>query len=101
MKLSWFNTSMGIHNLYLAYVYVQYKAIQNIREIELRDSQQTKTTRYISRFEPLLYVPAFTKKDFHYVHKGPPTKGHPLRNYNSTLGVHYFSLKHNHPTEEG
>jgi len=27
---------------------------------------------------------------------GPSTKGPPLRNYNSTLGVHYSSLKHNH-----
>jgi len=23
--------------------------------------------RYVSRFEPLLYVPAFTQKDFHYI----------------------------------
>ena len=36
---------------------------------------QTQTSRYVSRFEPLLYVPAFTHKDFHYVHTGPPTKG--------------------------
>ena len=36
---------------------------------------QTQTTRYVSRFEPLLYVPAFTQKDFYYVHIGPPTKG--------------------------
>jgi len=36
---------------------------------------QTQTTRYVSRFEPLLYVSAFTQKDFHYVHTGPPTKG--------------------------
>ena len=57
---------------------------------------QTQTIRYVSRFEPLLYVPAFTQKDFHYVHTGPSTNGPPLRNYNSTFGVHYFSLKHNH-----
>ena len=36
---------------------------------------QTQTPTYVSRFEPLLYVPAFTQKDFHYVHTGPPTKG--------------------------
>jgi len=53
---------------------------------------QTQTTK----FEPLLYVPAFRQKDFHYVHTGPSTKGPPLRNYNSTLGVHYSSLKYNH-----
>ena len=55
-----------------------------------------QTTRYVSRFEPLLYVSAFTQKDFHYVHTGPSTKGPPQRNYNSTLGVHYSSVKHNH-----
>ena len=38
--------------------------------------------RYFSRFERLLYVSAFTQKDFHYVHTGPSTKGLPLRNYN-------------------
>ena len=32
--------------------------------------------RYVSRFEPLLYVPAFTQKDFHYiVDTGLPTQG--------------------------
>ena len=36
---------------------------------------QTQTPRYVSRFELLLYVPAFTQKDFHYVHTGPPTQG--------------------------
>jgi len=38
MMLSWFNTSVGTHKLYLAYEYVQYKAIKDIREIEFRDS---------------------------------------------------------------
>ena len=28
---------------------------------------QTQTQRYVSRFEPLLYVPAFTQKDFYYI----------------------------------
>ena len=54
---------------------------------------QTQITRYISR---LLYVPTFTQKDFHYVYTGPSRKRLPLRNYNSTLEVHYSSLKHNH-----
>ena len=57
---------------------------------------QSQTSRYVSRFEPLLYVPVFTQKDFHYVHMGPSTKGPPPRNYNFTLGVHYSSLKYNH-----
>ena len=42
--------------------------MQDMREIELEIVNQTKTLRYVSRFEPLLYVPAFTQKDFHYVH---------------------------------
>ena len=62
---------------------------------------QTQTTRYVSRFEPLLYVFAFTQKDFHYVHTGPSTKGPPMRNYNSTLRVHYSSLKHSHHYRRG
>ena len=37
---------------------------------------QTQTPRYVSKFEALLYVPAFTQKDFHYiVHIGLPTQG--------------------------
>jgi len=38
MKLSWFNTSVDTHKLYLSYGYVQYKVMQDIREIELKDS---------------------------------------------------------------
>ena len=57
---------------------------------------QTQTPKYVSRFEPLLYVPAFTQKDFHYVYTGPPS-----RNYNFTLGVHYSSLKHNYRYTRG
>ena len=38
MKLSWFNASMGTHKVYLANEYVQYKAMQDIREIEFRDN---------------------------------------------------------------
>ena len=56
---------------------------------------QTQTTRYVSRFEPLLYVPVFTQKDFHF-DIGPSTKEPPPRNYNFTLGVHYSTLKYNH-----
>ena len=53
--------------------YVQYKAMQDIREsLEIVDQMQTP--RYVSRFKPLLYVPAFTQKDFYYVHTGPPTQ---------------------------
>jgi len=75
MKLSWFNTSMA-HKQTQAYIwYEQYDAMHKIREsLEIVD--QTQTPRYVSRFEPLLYVPAFTQKDFHYsVHTGLPTQG--------------------------
>ena len=44
-----------------------------MRERERVDQSQTQ--RYVLRFEPLLYVPTFTQKDFYYVHIGPPTKG--------------------------
>jgi len=48
--------------------------IKREREREIVD--QSQITRYVSRFEPLLYVPAFTQKDFHYiVHTGLPTQG--------------------------
>ena len=70
--------------------------MQDVREIKLRDSGQTQTQRYVSRFEALLYVPAFTQKDFSYIHTRPFTEGPLLRNYNLTLGVDNSSLKHNH-----
>jgi len=49
--------------------------MHNVRErVEIVD--QSLTTKYVSRFEPLLYVPAFTQKDFHYiVHTGLLTQG--------------------------
>ena len=37
------------------------------RERELEIADQSQTTRYVLRFEPMLYVPAFTQKDFHYI----------------------------------
>jgi len=55
---------------------------------------QTQTLRYISRFEPLLYVPTFTQKDFHYVHTGPSTgtSTEELQLYTESTQLH--SLKH-------
>ena len=61
---------------------------------------QTQTQEYVSIFEPLLYVPAFTQKDFHYVQTGPSITGPPLRNYNSTLGVYNFSSQTQTSTQE-
>jgi len=38
----------------------------NKREsLEIVDQMQTP--RYVSRFKPLLYIPAFTQKDFYYI----------------------------------
>ena len=38
MKLSWFNTSMGTHKQYQAYIRYEYDAMQDIKEREFRDS---------------------------------------------------------------
>ena len=52
---------------------------------ELGDRKiQTQTHGYVPRFDPLLYVTAFTQKDFYYVHQGPSTKRPPPRNYKNT-----------------
>ena len=58
---------------------------------------QTQTPRYVSRIEPPLYVPAFTQKDFHCVHIGPPTQETSTEEFPSTnLGLHNSSLQYNH-----
>ena len=94
MKLSWFNKSMGTHKLYLAYEYVQYKAMQDIREIGLRDSGSNANNKICFEVRATALVPVFTQKDFYYVYIGPSTKGSSPRNYNSTQGVHNSSPKH-------
>ena len=44
-----------------------------------------KTTRYVSRLEPLLYVPAFTQKDFYYiVHTALSTQGTSIEDLGNT-----------------
>jgi len=40
--------------------------MQDIKSREFREKIQTQTRGYVSRFKPLLYVPTFTQKDFHY-----------------------------------
>ena len=55
--------------------------MQDIKR-ELREREiQTQTQEYVLRFESLLYVPAFTQKDFHYVETGPSTNEPSPRNY--------------------
>ena len=54
------------NNIKHVYEYEQVIIMQEIkRERELERKIQTQTQGYILRFEPLLYVPAFTQKDFH------------------------------------
>ena len=66
--------------------------MQDIKERELEIVDQTQTPRYVSRFEPLLYVPAFTQKDFHYiVHTGLPTQGTSIEDLDNTT-LEYTTL---------
>ena len=64
-ELSWFNTSMGTHKLYIAYEYVQYKAMQDVREIELRDSGSNINTKICFEARATALLLAFTQKNFH------------------------------------
>ena len=73
----------------------QLITMQDIKESKVERKIQIQTQEYVSSFEPLFYVPAFTQKDFHYVHIWPSTKGSPLRNYKYKPGVdNSSSLKH-------
>ena len=64
--------------------------MQDIKR-ELRDREiQTQTQGHVLRFESPLYIPAFTQKDFRYVHQGPST----LRNYNLQTGNTQLQLSH-------
>ena len=50
--------------------------MQDMKRESLEIVDQSQITRYVSRFEPLIYIPAFTQKNFHYiVHTGLPTQG--------------------------
>jgi len=69
--------------------------MQNIKR-ELRDRRSKRKHQDMLRGRATALRPAFTQKDFHYVHIGPFTKGPPPRNYNSTLGVHNSSLSLTH-----
>jgi len=67
------------------------KYIKRVESREIVD--QTQTQGYVLRFDPMLYVTAFTQKDFHYVHRGPSTKeGPPSRNYNLHTGSTQLQL---------
>ena len=52
--------------------------------------------------QPLLYVPAFTQKDFHYGRTGPPTKGTSTEEFAiKNLRVYNSSLQRNHLYSRG
>ena len=70
--------------------------MQDIREIELRDSGSNANSRICFEVRATALHPRLHTEGFPPVHTRPSTKGPPLRNYNITLRVHYFSLKHNH-----
>ena len=53
--------------------------MHDIRE-ELEILDQIQTPRYVSRLESLLYVPAFTQKDFTMSTQDFPHREPPLRN---------------------
>ena len=58
--------------------------VYKCKEIRSKIKLNANTREFVSRFEPLLYIPAFTTmKDFHYIHKGNFYTGtlHP-RDYN-------------------
>ena len=70
--------------------------MQDKREIELRDSGSNANNKIYFEVRATALRPRLHAEGFPLcVHTGPSTKGPPLRNYNSTLGVHYSSLKHN------
>ena len=68
----------------------------NIRE-RVRDSGSIANNRRCFEVRATALRPRLHTEGFSlYVHSGPSTKGPPPSNYNSTLGVHYSSFKHNH-----
>ena len=90
MKLSWFNTSVSAHKLYLAYEYVQYKAMQNIREIELRDSGSNINNKICFEvraiaLRPCLHTEGFPPCPQRTLHKGTSTKKLQLYTWSTLL----------------
>ena len=49
--------------------------MQDTREIEFRDSGSNANTEICFEVRAMLYILAFTQKDFYYVHTGHFTKG--------------------------
>ena len=102
MKLSWFNKSVGIYKLYLAYENVQYKIMQDIREIELRDSESNANNKICfelraTSLRPHLHTEEFQLCPHKIFHKGTSTEEF------TTLHLEYTTLLSNTitSTQEG
>ena len=90
LKLSWFNTSVGTHKLYLAYEYVQYKAMQDIREIELRDSGSNANNKIYFEVRATapcfrLHIERFSLCPHRTFHKGTSTEKLQLYTWSTLL----------------
>ena len=90
MKLSWFNTSVGTHKLYLAYEYIKYKAMQDIREIELRDSGSNANNKIYfevraTTLHPCLHTEGFSLCPYRTFHKGTSTEQLQLYTWSTQL----------------
>ena len=90
MKLSWLNTSMSTHKQYLAYEYVQYKVMQDIREIELRDSGSNTNNKICfevraTTLYPRLHTEGFSVCPHRTFNKGTSTEELQLYTWNTLL----------------
>ena len=87
----------GHTQLYLAYEYVQNKSMQDIREIEFRDSGSNTNTKICFEvraiaLHPCLHTEGFPLRPHKISYKGNLHRG--ICNYK--LGVYNSSLQHNH-----
>ena len=68
------STQVWTHKVYLGNEYVEYKVMQDIREIEFRDSGSNANIRICFEVRATALHPRHHTEDFHYVHTGPPTQ---------------------------
>jgi len=75
--------------------------MQGIKDREFKDSGSIANTEICFEFEPLLYVPAFTQKDFHYTSTGLPTQRTSTEDLtNITMSTQLLSLTTTTSTQE-
>ena len=71
--------------------------MQDIREIEFRNSGSNANNRIYFEFRTTALRPHLHTEGFPlHVYTGSSTNGPSTRNYNSTLGVPFSTLKHDH-----